>query len=109
MKNKGRNLSTINSVGTRGMFHGQEFLSTTKDKRNTKPEHSKRGITICPVCKASVAIKLATAEECGKYGAVPDIKKGDPIIGNHRVGGGRYSVMRGDALCMGVLLPIEEN
>ena len=108
MRNKGENRRGVNkAVGTRGQFFGQE--TATKDMRGTVPAKSLQGLTICPICQASVGIKKATGDECGQYGAVSGIKLGNLIIRKHRVGGGQYSIMRGDVLCNGFGLPIPKE
>ena len=55
-----------------------------KDNRKTIAYNNNEAKTpvICPTCGGSIFLK--------QY----------KMIGNHRVGGGRYSIKRGDALCL---------
>lgn len=71
-------------------------------------------IAVCPECGTSRKAVKAGSHNSGLNGFVPGIKKGDLLIGSHSVGGGFYSVLRGDALCKGVGMPVvitslEEN
>lgn len=74
---------TKTSTGYQSPFLAPE-REKAKDKRLTTTNYSNstQPAIICPSCGGSVN---------------PTIHM---IIGNHRVGGGRYSVMRGDALCL---------
>lgn len=56
-----------------------------------------KGVNICPDCGALLNLKRRGND------AVPELglRASDIIFPNHRPGGGRYSVQRGDALCPG--------
>ena len=66
------------------------------DKRTRTPGQGGRGTTRCPSCDAEVSLKGAVFSDHDA-----GIRLGDSVLSPHRVGGGRYSVMRGDARCPG--------
>lgn len=74
--------------------------------RDVKPDrrsktfvgNGQQGTTTCPVCGAEVTLRKPQAFEVSKK---TGILKGDLLLSQHRVGGGRYSARRGDARCKG--------
>lgn len=100
---------SIRSTGVESAFHWSETVYK-KDKRPTVGVgFGKQGAVICPECQTITKAKRATREECGLYGRISGIRKGDLIVGKHRVGGGTVSIMRGDVVCKGFGLPISKD
>jgi hypothetical protein len=64
------------------------------DNRGRPAGNGQQGEITCPECTGTVRLARASfsSVETG-------IRARDIIIPNHRVGGGRYSASRGDALC----------
>lgn len=82
------------SIANPVIYRGGDPGPAPKDHRSKTPGTGQQGSLDCPLCGAQVTLKKAT-----EYDLYPDLKIGDLIITRHRVGGGRYSVKRGDVLC----------
>lgn len=84
----------------KGPPRGMKPTSPDPDQGRSKSAGSGRqGLGICPACGATCTLKkLAEYDDLRKL----NFELGTPVIGRHRVGGGKCHLMRGDVPCKGV-------
>ena len=83
--------------------HGQGLIAEKKIKKGPDPKgigRGQQGRGVCVECGADVTLRKAQP-----YQIAWNVRTGDLVCGSHRVGGGGYSLRRGDAICQGVGRP----
>lgn len=68
------------------------------DHRIKTNAQGQQGNGTCCVCSAEMALRKVSYNNPSRFGDLPN---GTPVLPNHRVGGGRYSLIRNDVLCAG--------
>lgn len=78
-----------------------------KDDRSKSDHQGQQGRGKCAQCGAEMNLRKATTNNPSRFG---DITDGSRVVPNHRIGGGRYSLIRNDVLCPGAgLRPKRED
>lgn len=94
------------SAGIGKPFIHPERLPSKPNRSVTSKRKSEYGTFVCPACGASVNIKRAGVYDIEMK---PSIKYQSLIVSKHRVGGGQYSMTKGDYLCKGFGHPISKS